>query len=133
MSDPDLGPGELAAFQRNLPRFRRELGEAMGLGRPITQEELADMSGQKIDTLRSYEAGRRRPGLGAVLALARVFGRAVEDLIAKEPPPPDPEKQRAFAVRFKILGTPPPGLEEALQRVLKEYAEKAPPPKSRRK
>jgi len=112
---------EFKAFQDNLVRFRGELGEAMGLGRAVTQEELAELSGQRIDTLRSYEAGRRHPGLGPMMALAKAFHRTVEQMVMVNPPPADYSAVRRFNVRFKILGTPPPGFEADLHRFLEKY------------
>lgn len=48
----------------------RALREAAG----ITQEQLAEQSGVVLDTVRSYEQGRRRPGSTNLARLAEVIG-----------------------------------------------------------
>ena len=121
MSDEDF-----EALRRNLPRFREQAGEIMGLGRPLTQAELADLAGQKLDTLRTWEGGAKRPGSGPLLALARALGLAVDQIVAQETPTLDASRVRRFSVRFKMIGTPPPGFEADLQRFLETHtAEKA--------
>jgi transcriptional regulator with XRE-family HTH domain len=110
---------QAGAVRVNLRRFQKELSEAFG--RDVSQEELADAAGIRLDTLRDYVHGRRSPKIAPLLKLAEVFGRPVGDFFLASPPPLDPTRIRRFFVRTKIIGTPPPGLEEEIQKVLARY------------
>jgi len=129
-----------AHVSKNIRRFREELG--------ATQQEVADRAGITVFSISRYEQGGE-PGRDQLLKLASAFARPVEHFYMKEPPAADPLTQRVWSVRWKIVGTPPPGMEEELRRVVEKFTpdeakrvadEKAkeraarpklPPPKSR--
>jgi transcriptional regulator with XRE-family HTH domain len=96
----DLTPEEREVIQNNCVSFRKEL--ARDLGREVSQQELADMAGLSLDTIRGYEQGRRVPDRKGLMLLSQVYGRAIEDFFSASPPPPDPS--RRIAVRAKIVG-----------------------------
>lgn len=120
-----ISDDELDVLRENLPRFREELGALFGLDRPITQEELADISGQKVDTIRSYEGGKRKPKLAPMMAIARAVRRPVEHLVMRNPPPLDTAGQLGFGFAPKIVGKPPPGFQEELSRLLARFTAEA--------
>ncbi len=115
-----LSDEQCEAVAKNIKRFREELSQAMQLD--VTQELLSEMSEVRLDTLRAYEVGRRRPGLAPLLQLSRVFGRPIEDMLSSDPPPPDPKKQSPFFVRFKIVGNAPPELKEEMAKLIAKYS-----------
>ncbi len=45
-------------------------------GRGLTQEELADLAGLPVTTLRAHEQGQRSPSWAAVVRLARALGES---------------------------------------------------------
>jgi transcriptional regulator with XRE-family HTH domain len=53
----------------------------------ITQVELAETLGVSQQTINSYEVGRRRVPVSALLTLARTLGVSVEALIGEKTPP----------------------------------------------
>lgn len=87
---------------KNLKDFRREFGDAVG--RELSQEEIADAAGIRVDTYRSWESGRRRPETDGLIPLARLYGRIVEDFYDPTPPPPDASRRAVPLVRFKADG-----------------------------
>ena len=86
-------------MRRNCVSFRKELGRE--LGRDVSQQELADMSGLSLDAIRGYEQGQRMPGRKAMSLLSQAFGRAMVDFFLEAPPPASPS--RRIAVRVKII------------------------------
>lgn len=104
---------ERAIVQRNCLKFREELG--------ISQKEAADRAGLNQASVFRYEKGLSTPDRDSLRALARVYGHGTDDFYLRDPPPADPAIQRRFNVRFKITGTPPPGLEKELDAVLAKY------------
>lgn len=106
-------PSETEVFARNLASFRAAEG--------MTQQDLAEAASISVASVYRYEAGRGLPERSALLRFGEIFGRPVEDFFKDTPPPRDPSRRQPFAVRFKIVGTPPPGLEDELKRVLEKY------------
>jgi putative transcriptional regulator len=58
----------------------RELREAMGL----TQAELAKRTGVSRQAVNAIETGKYDPSIHLAYALARTFGRAIEDVFVFE-------------------------------------------------
>lgn len=89
-------------FRRNLARFRQEFADA--IGRDFTSDEAAELADMSVDTLRSYEIGARNPRLGAMMKLAALFERPVEDFTSPSPPPRPPGWRPITRYAFKAVG-----------------------------
>jgi transcriptional regulator with XRE-family HTH domain len=62
----------------------------------MTQAQLAERSGLPLRSVQNWEAGHRMPRPQALLALARVVGVTVEQLLTEPPaegPPPEAPKR----------------------------------------
>ncbi len=66
-----------AEITNEIRRLRFEHGE-------MTQQALADLAGCTRQTILLLEQGRYVPSLALALRIARVFGRAVEDVFRLE-------------------------------------------------
>jgi transcriptional regulator with XRE-family HTH domain len=71
---------EAEIIQRNCKRFREEAS--------LTQEQLAQRIEMSTDAVRKWEQGRGTPGRDALAAMARAFGRSMDDFYQESPPPP---------------------------------------------
>lgn len=59
-----------------------------------TQAELADQLGVSRQTVNSIETEKYEPSLSLAFAIARLFGKTIEDVFHPNPPPvPPTEKQ----------------------------------------
>lgn len=68
------------AFARRLKGWRESAGKS--------QMDLAHPCRMSMDTVRSYEAGRRVPRLSEIALMAEILGISLSDLLFKDPPPP---------------------------------------------
>lgn len=66
------------AFARRLKGWREASGKS--------QMDLAYPCKMSMDTVRSYEAGRRVPRLSEIALMAEVLGISLSDLLFKDPP-----------------------------------------------
>ncbi len=89
-------------FRANLARFRQEFAEA--IGRDFTSDEAAELAEMSVDTLRAYEIGARNPRLGAMMKLAALLERPIEDFTSPAPPPRSPGWRPATRYAFKAVG-----------------------------
>lgn len=90
---PEMSPDEQTFFH--------QLGEriaALRKERGLTQAQLADILGYSQQQILSFEKGRRRVSVSALLELSRVLSVSVEQLLGAESPPakrgPTPKLQR---------------------------------------
>jgi transcriptional regulator with XRE-family HTH domain len=105
--------GDTEQIQINCKRFREEAD--------MTQQAVAEATGMSIDVVRAWEQKRRKPELDSVVKLAKLYGRRIEEFFMPEPPPAARKDKPAYAASFKITGSPPPGLKEELEAVLRKY------------
>jgi transcriptional regulator with XRE-family HTH domain len=99
-------------FRRNLVAIRKQLG--------FTQPEFAEAVGISVDTIRSWEKGRRlEVKLSNAMALVEYLGiDRIEDLHKPEPPAID---AMPFVVKVRVLGEAPPDFVVALREFLAAY------------
>jgi transcriptional regulator with XRE-family HTH domain len=60
----------------------------------LTQEQLAEKTGLPLRSVQNWEAGHRTPRPMALLALARVLGTTVEELLTGRAPAPKKASKR---------------------------------------
>ena len=68
------------AFSRRLKGWREH--------KKKSQMDLAYPCKMSMDTVRSYEAGRRVPRLSEIALMAEILGISLSALLFKDPPPP---------------------------------------------
>ena len=76
----------------------------------LTQEKLAEQSGQSFGNLKNWERDYRTPGLWAALQLARALGVPLEDLaVCAEPDPKAKADEEKRSKRRRQVGGRPVG------------------------
>jgi len=78
-TEEDRGSGVVAELGRRIVRLRQ--------GRGWPQVELARRLGVSRERLGSWERGRFKPSLDGLLALRRVLGVSIDELLTGEPAP----------------------------------------------
>lgn len=68
----------------DIKRLRRELGQAKGLGKDLSQEELAHDLGLKTPTVRAWEATPTGKRLDELRKYASQYGVALVELMASD-------------------------------------------------
>jgi transcriptional regulator with XRE-family HTH domain len=102
-------------FRRNLIAFRNESG--------LSQQQLADLSGVGVDSIRKYESGTNSVTATVIANFARVFGRSPGDFY-EESPPPRGEHAKAPPVFF-LRTLPGADIDEATFRELQQKIDEA--------
>ena len=64
-------------FEEQLKKIRKKKGIK-------TQQELVDLTGLSINTIKSYESGRKQPGRDNLIKLAEFFDCDIEYLLGKD-------------------------------------------------
>lgn len=94
--------GQKETLGQRLQRMRRAA--------KLTQEQLAEQSGQSFGNLKNWERDYRTPGLWAALQLARVLGVPLEELAeCAEPDPKVKADEKKRSKRKRQVGGRPVG------------------------
>ncbi len=84
----------------------------------LTQEKLAEQSGQSFGNLKNWERDYRTPGLWAALQLARALGVPLEELAeCAEPEPKAKADEKKRSKRKRQVGGRPVGRPKGSRKV----------------
>lgn len=109
---PRKQPGPYTEIRReNLKRFLKQAS--------LTSDDLAALTGLRLDRVRDYMQGKREPDFDAWTAIGRALGRPVEDFNEANPPKLNTPIAGLFLRRVGRLDD---DLEKDAQRVEKEIA-----------
>ena len=100
-------------IRKNTKAFREESG--------LSQQDLVAALGCSVDAVRSWDGNRRTSDRENVSLMCKLFDRPYEYFEMTSPPKRETKEQQPYRVFAKVIGNGPPGLQEALNKVVEDF------------